>query len=136
MNELLLQGERAPGEDLIPGPADDPRAMPTEHLEARICQLAGHLTAVTCQFLSLVADFDARQGWASWEMPSCAAWLSWKCQIAPGTAREQVRVARALGSFPVLYAEFAAGRLSYAKVRALPSAPRRQNAISLRWRPR
>jgi hypothetical protein len=119
MNELLLRGERALGEDPIPGPADDPRPMPTEYLEARICELAGHLTAATCQFLSLVADFDARQGWASWEMPSCAAWLSWKCQIAPGTAREQVRVARALGCFPVLQAEFAAGRLSYAKVRAL-----------------
>ena len=52
-------------------------------------------------------------------MPSCAAWLSWKCQIAPGTAREQVRVARALAGFPLFTAEFGAGRLSYAKVRAL-----------------
>jgi hypothetical protein len=93
--------------------------MPTERLEARICELAGHLTAATCQFLLLVADFDARQGWASWELPSCAAWLAWKCQIAPGTAREHVRVARALGKFPLIRTEFAAGRLSYAKVRAL-----------------
>ena len=93
--------------------------MPIERLEARICELAGHLTAATCQFLMLVADFDARQGWADWEMPSCAAWLSWRCQIAPGTARDQVRVARALGGFPLITAEFAAGRLSYAKVRAL-----------------
>ena len=88
-------------------------------LEARICELAGHLTAATCRFLELVADFDARQGWASWEMPSCAAWLSWKCQIAPGTAREHVRVARALPDLPLIRAEFAAARLSYAKVRAL-----------------
>jgi hypothetical protein len=93
--------------------------VPLERLEARICELAGHLTAAACQFLLLVADFDARQGWAAWEMPSCAAWLSWKCQIAPGTAREQVRVARALGGFPLITAGFAAGRLSYAKVRAL-----------------
>jgi hypothetical protein len=90
-----------------------------ERLEARICELAGHLTAATCQFLLLVADFDTRKGWADWEMPSCAAWLSWKCQIASGTAREQVRVARALGALPATTAEFAAGRLSYAKVRAL-----------------
>src|ERR1700747_3372121 len=79
---------------------DDPVAMPTERLEARICELAGHLTAATCQFLLLIADFDARGGWASWEMPSCAAWLSWKCQIASGTAREHVRVARSLGALP------------------------------------
>jgi hypothetical protein len=93
--------------------------LPMERLEARICELAGHLTASTCQFLLLIADFDARKGWADWEMPSCAAWLSWKCQIASGTAREQVRVARALGALPGITAEFAAGRLSYAKVRAL-----------------
>jgi Domain of unknown function (DUF222) len=93
--------------------------IPVEQLEARICELAGHLTAATCRFLELVADFDARQGWASWEMPSCAAWLSWKCQIAPGTAREHVRVARALPELPLIRAEFADARLSYAKVRAL-----------------
>ena len=93
--------------------------IPMERLEARICELAGHLAAATCQFLLLVADFDTRKGWADWEMPSCAAWLSWKCQIASGTAREQVRVARTLGALPAITAEFAAGRLSYAKVRAL-----------------
>src|SRR6202034_1031907 len=98
---------------------EDPALLPVEQLEARICELAGHLTAATCRFLELVADFDARQGWTSWEMPSCAAWLSWKCQIAPGTAREHVRVARALLDLPLIRAEFAAARLSYAKVRGL-----------------
>jgi hypothetical protein len=105
--------------DAIPCDTDDPLLMPVEHLEARICELAGHITAATCRYLLLVADFDERGGWASWEMPSCAAWLSWKCQIAPGTAREHVRVARALTDLPYTRAEFAAARLSYAKVRAL-----------------
>src|SRR5260370_7352284 len=52
-------------------------------------------------------------------MTSCAAWLSWKCQMSSGTAREHVRVARARRDLPVIRAEFGAGRLSYAKVRAL-----------------
>ena len=99
-----------------PGPAD---AVPLERLEAQICELAGHLTAATCRFLVLLADFDARRGWASWEMNSCAQWLSWKCQMSSGTAREHVRVARALRDLPVIRGEFAAARLSYAKVRAL-----------------
>lgn len=90
-----------------------------EQLESQICELAGHLAAATCRFLQLLADFDAREGWASWDMPSCAAWLSWKCGMASGTAREQVRVARALAVLPVIRAEFAAGRLSYSKARAL-----------------
>jgi hypothetical protein len=100
-------------------PAAGEQVEPLERLEAWLCELAGHLTAVTCQFLLLVADFDQRQGWADWQLPSCAAWLSWKCQIAPGTAREQVRVARSLARYPLIRDEFAAARLSYAKVRAL-----------------
>ena len=93
--------------------------MPLERLEVQICELAGHLTAATCRFLVLLADFDARRGWASWDMSSCAAWLSWKCQMSSGAAREHVRVARALRDLPVIRGEFAAARLSYAKVRAL-----------------
>jgi Domain of unknown function (DUF222)/HNH endonuclease len=101
-----------------PIPPDSP-PVPLERLEAQICELAGHLTAATCRFLVLLGDFDARRGWASWEMSSCASWLSWKCQLSSGTAREHVRVARALRDLPVIRAEFGAGRLSYAKVRAL-----------------
>ncbi len=94
-------------------------SVPLERLEAQICELAGHLAAATCRFLVLLGDFDARRGWASWEMSSCASWLSWKCQLSSGTAREHVRVARALRDLPVIRGEFGAGRLSYAKVRAL-----------------
>ena len=96
-----------------------PGGVPLERLEAQICELAGHLAAATCRFLVLLGDFDARRGWASWEMNSCAQWLSWKCQLSSGTAREHVRVARALRDLPVIRGEFGAGRLSYAKVRAL-----------------
>jgi 5-methylcytosine-specific restriction endonuclease McrA len=103
-----------------PGPrAPDAVLVPLERLEERICELAAHLAAGTCRFLQLVAEFDAREGWAAWDLPSCAAWLAWKCQVAPGTAREQVRVARALAGLPHITAQFAAGRMSYAKVRAL-----------------
>ncbi|HEY1320939.1 MAG TPA: HNH endonuclease signature motif containing protein, partial [Streptosporangiaceae bacterium] len=107
-----------PPADAAASPAE-PAQVPLERLEAQICELAGHLAAATCRFLVLLADFDARRGWASWEMNSCAQWLSWKCQLSSGTAREHVRVARALPGLPVIRASFAAGRLSYAKVRAL-----------------
>ena len=109
-----------PGPGPAPAPGPGPLApVPLERLEAQICELAGHVAAATCRFLVLLGDFDARRGWASWEMTSCAGWLSWKCQLTAGTAREHVRVARALRDLPVIRAEFAAGRLSYAKVRAL-----------------
>src|SRR5690349_15386727 len=104
-----------PPVDVAASPGEPP-AVPLERVEAQICELAGHLAAATCRFLVLLADFDARRGW---EMGSCAQWLSWKCQMSSGTAREHVRVARALRDLPVIRARFAAGRLSYAKVRAL-----------------
>ena len=108
----------SPPADVAASPAE-PARVPLERVEAQICELAGHLAAATCRFLVLLADFDARRGWAGWEMSSCAAWLSWKCQMSSGTAREHVRVARALRDLPVIRARFAAAKLSYAKVRAL-----------------
>jgi len=120
----------SPSADLAASPAGPPQ-VPLERLEAQICELAGHLAAATFRFLVLLADFDARRGWASWEMTSCAAWLSWKCQMSSGTAREHVRVARALRDLPVIRAEFAAARLSYAKVRALTRIATPQNEAGL-----
>src|ERR1700745_1934281 len=108
----------SPPADVAASPAE-PHRVPLERVEAQICELAGHLAAATCRFLVLLADFDARRGWASWEMGACAQWLSWKCQMSSGTAREHVRVARALRDLPVIRARFAAAKLSYAKVRAL-----------------
>jgi hypothetical protein len=93
-----------------PPPPADP--VPLERLESQICEVAGHLAAATCRFLVLLGEFDERRGWATWELNSCAAWLSWKCQMSSGTAREHVRVARALRDLPVIRREFAAGRLS------------------------
>ena len=61
-----------------PGTTD----LSTAQLEAEICRLAGHIAAATCRFLDLILDFDDRQGWAAWDMPSCAAWLSWRCQLS------------------------------------------------------
>jgi hypothetical protein len=88
--------------DTLDRDADSSAVVPLERLEAEICELAGHLAAATCRFLVLLGDFDARRGWADWEMTSCAAWLSWKCQMSSGTVREHVRVAWALRDLPVI----------------------------------
>src|SRR5690348_7871442 len=91
----------------------------TQELGDEISRLAGHITAATCRWLLLVGEFDQREGWAEDGIASCAYWLSWRCGIAPGTAREQVRVARRLPSLPQITERFATGELSYAKVRAV-----------------
>jgi hypothetical protein len=41
-------------------------AMPLERLEAEITELAGHLAAGECRWLELVAEYDRRDGHATW----------------------------------------------------------------------
>jgi hypothetical protein len=94
-------------------------ATPLDVLEADICRLAAQISVATAQLLVLVAEFDARAGWVGVGVKSCAHWLSWRCHVGVHAAREQVGVARALAELPLTRTEFVAGRLSYAKVRAL-----------------
>ncbi len=88
-------------------------------LESEICALGSHLAAATCRWLLLIAEFDAREGWAEWGVTSCAHWLSWRCGIGLSAGREHVRVGRALLGLPLIQRAFASGELSYSKVRAI-----------------
>jgi hypothetical protein len=82
----------SPNPDTAPDPAPAAGGRPLAELESEICTLAGHLAAATCRFLVLLAEFDAREGWASWDMPSCAAWLSWS--LRRGAVLDEPRRAR------------------------------------------
>lgn len=95
------------------------RVRPLERVEAEIVELASRITAASARLIELIGEFDAAEGWLEWGARSTAHWLSWQTGIGLGAGREQVRVARALRDLPVIAASFAAGRLSYSKVRAL-----------------
>jgi hypothetical protein len=96
----------------------DPSTAELDRLGDEIAELSAHLQAATARLLDLIREFDARAGWNN-GFRSCAAWLSWRVGYAPGAAREHVRVARALGTLPLLSQALARGELSYAKVREL-----------------
>ena len=100
-------------------PREDLEDLPLEHLEQEITELASHIYAGTYRWLELVAEFDRREAAGSWGCRSTAEWIAWACAVAPRTAREHVRVARALGELPRIRDEFSHGSLSYAKVKAL-----------------
>src|SRR5258707_13431625 len=89
-----------------------------EHLGDQIAELSAHLDAAGARLLDLIREFDARGGWNT-GFVSCAAWLTWRVGLDRGAARERVRVARALGTLPLLAQALARGELSYSKVRAL-----------------
>ena len=107
----------SPPADAAASPAE-PFRVPLERLEAQICELAGHLAAATCRFLVLLADFDARRGWAVGdgvlravavvEVPDVVRHGAGACPGGAGAAGP------AGDPGPVRR-----GRLSYAKVRAL-----------------
>src|SRR5512132_3658491 len=102
----------------IPVPLTQHSTSELDRLGDEIAELSAHLDAATARLLELIRAFDARGGWNT-GFASCAAWLSWRVGLDLGAARERVRVARALGTLPLLAEALARGELSYAKVRAL-----------------
>lgn len=100
-----------------PDPLLPPKPLP--ELESELLGLAGHIAAAECRFLQLLAEFDRRDGWGGVGVRSCAHWLSWRAGMSMRTATEHLRIARALENLPRVRAEFAAGRISYSKVRAI-----------------
>ncbi len=68
----------APTPNPTPTP-DSPLAhLSSEDLEAQITELAGQLNAATYRWLTLIAEFDRRNGWADGLLKSCAHWLNFK----------------------------------------------------------
>ena len=90
-----------------------------ERLEADLVAHAAAESAGLARVLALLREFDTRQGWGAWGCRSAAQWMAWKCGLSLPAGIERVRVAHALAALPVVEAAFAAGRLSYSKVRAI-----------------
>jgi hypothetical protein len=97
----------------------DVSAVSSERLEAELCQFAADLSAGTARWLMMVAEYDRRRVWEQWECRSMASWLVGHCGVSLITARQYVHVAQTVEKFPLLWAEFLAGGLSYSRVRAL-----------------
>ena len=104
-------------------PSQQYRPDEDEMLGQEITLLAGQINAANHRLLKLIAEFDRRKGWSGGgTVRSCAHWLNWKCGIALGAAREKVRVAQCLETLPLIDGSFAAGEISYSKVRAMTSS--------------
>jgi len=91
-----------------------------DHIASEITLLAGQINAANHRLLKLIAQFDQRKAWSGGgTVRSRAHWLNWKCGIAMSAAREKVRVACCLESLPQIDAAFAAGEISYSRVRGM-----------------
>jgi hypothetical protein len=101
---------------------DEAVSVTREQLDAigqGIADLSLRIDVAKHELLTRLREFDKHDGWANSGFLSLAAWLAWRIDIGPVAAREYVRVARALGELQLVDAAFAAGNLSYSKVRAI-----------------
>src|SRR5208283_4724356 len=102
-----------------------------EELGQEIACLSAHMDAAAHRLLECIRRFDEACGWQEQGALSCAHWLAWRLGWDPSTAREKVRVARALGMLPEIDESFRTARLSYAKVRATTRVATPENAAKL-----
>jgi hypothetical protein len=98
-----------------------------DELDQNILALCTRINAATYELLVMIREFDERAGWLQWGLDNCADWLAWRCDLSMTTAREKVRVAHALKQLPKISKAFAAGELSYAKVRAMTRVAGRES---------
>ncbi|MDQ3036695.1 MAG: HNH endonuclease [Myxococcota bacterium] len=100
-------------------------------MESELAELSAHLEAATHRQLSLIRELEPAGIWALHGARSFAGWLSWRIGLAPGAAREKIRVARALGKLAAIDEAFRVARLSYSKVRALTRVADASNEAAL-----
>jgi len=90
-----------------------------DRLADEIAEVASHIDAAEHRLLTLIRRFDEGEGWATHGALTCAHWLNWRIGLDLGAARERVRVARALGTLPLVDDALRRGAISYSKVRAI-----------------
>jgi hypothetical protein len=91
-------------------------------VDARIVSLdhaVSSMVAATSDLLREVAVIDREGSWRAHGATSMSSWLAGRYRVAWGTAREWVRVARALEHLPAIAGAYAAGRLSWDQLRPL-----------------
>ncbi|MBK7540164.1 MAG: hypothetical protein IPI49_33385, partial [Myxococcales bacterium] len=99
-------------------------------LGEHIAEQAVHLDAAMHRLLADLRTFDAAGGWYRQGFGTCAHWLSWRVGWDLGTAREHLRVARALHTLPLVSEALSAGQISYSKTRAITRVATAAEAVA------
>lgn len=100
-------------------------------LEDEIVALYSASFALDQKLLTKIREFDESEEWSRQSFVSCAHWLSFRVGLSLHTARERVRVARALKALPVLNAKLQGGEISFSKVRELSRVATPETEVEL-----
>jgi hypothetical protein len=107
--------------------AQEPVLSLREQLVEAGWQWSRSVRALVC----LAAELDASLEWTLDGASTCAHWIATALDIDVSTAREWLRIGRALVDLEVVDTAFEQGRLSYSKVRALTRVATPDNEAEL-----
>ena len=102
---------------------------PDEGLREQFLRVSLGWQLAQYQMIKLAAEIDERRAWVG-DAASCAHWIAGALDMELCTAREWIRVGRALRELPHTDAAFDYG-LSYSKVRVLTRVATRDNEREL-----
>jgi hypothetical protein len=88
-------------------------------LREEFIRVGAHVLAGQYRLIHLAVQLEASGEWAGDGSPTCAHWIADALDVKVCTAREWLRIGRALAGLPTIDALFGRGELSYSKVRAL-----------------
>lgn len=97
--------------------AGDP--APGVDLRAEVVAVGSAWARALCRLVHLVHDLDSSGEWVLDGSRTCAHWVASVLDVEVCTAREWLRIGRALAGLPEIDAAFSSGRISYSKVRQL-----------------
>jgi len=100
-------------------------------LRAAVVEAGRQWAAGHYELVRLTVALDESQEWAYDGAPSCAHWVAEALDIEVCTAREWLRIGRALAQLPEIDRAFEQGRLSYTKVRALTRVAKSETEAEL-----
>jgi len=103
----------------------------TREARAAVVQAGQRWLAGQSELVRRVVELDASLKWALDGAVTCAHWVAEALDVEVCTAREWLRIGRALRVLPTVSAAFEQRRLSYSKVRALSRVATAANEAEL-----
>ncbi len=102
-----------------------------ETLRQRVVAVGTSWSLAQYELVSLVATLDESGEWTADGAVSCAHWVGQALDVEVCTAREWLRIGRALMVLPMTDSAFEDGLLSYSKVRTLTRVATAENEVEL-----
>ena len=106
-------------------------AWTVDELEDEIASISARIAVATARMLDCLGELD-RRGTFGEGFVSLAHWLHWRTGLRLPSAREHVRVARALRELPLVREALGRGELSYSNARAITRVANKVNEAHLR----